>query len=259
MKNKISPLLAGFTAGLFASFILGCSLLQTKPPTTAESALYTITTNWNPTVVSVTNQTTVTNLVPVYITNTVAGAPVIITNTVTVPVPGPATVVTVTNLVPSYQFATAPATSATVQAVGAGINLAAPGIGTIVASALAALLGVWGTLRSRQATQSNAIATSSVQIIEAARNVFASVSPALAASFNNWIVTHQQDAGIANEVAQLVDQVTGNKLGQAAGVGGAQQILAAVTAPLPVASVAVPVASVTPTIAPAATSPAPAA
>ena len=229
MRNKFITCLSLVSA----LFLCGCSGLTSTPPTKAESAVYNVSTNLLPVPAQVTNTVVLTNFVPITVTNTVAGAPVIQTVTNTVFVTN-ATVTTVTNYVQAQQFSVAPATTATIQAGGAVLNTFLPGVGTIVASAVAGMLGLWGTLRSKQATTAQAVAANSVQAIEVARNLTASISPSAATAFNNWLVQHQADAGIASEVAKVVDEIVNTNVGQAAGVGAAQQILAAAAQPIPV-------------------------
>jgi len=234
MKTKLTLIDIVLATALLAT-IVGCSALQTKPPTAVEAGLYQIVTN----TVTVTNTPPpVTNYVsmPIFVTNT--SGTIIISNTPPVPVvtQPPPQVVTVTN----WSYLPSTNTTATIQAVGSAVNIAAPGVGTIIAGLLSVGLGIWGSLRSKQATTSTAIATNTVQAIETARNVIATLSPAAATAYNNWLMAHQQDANIANEVGALVDQVANSNLGQAAGVGAASQIITAATTPIPVATVAKP-------------------
>jgi hypothetical protein len=175
-----------------------------------------------PEVSVVTNTVVVTNLVPVvlertnvvFVTNAVSGAvtgvvvrepvatnmvtavvtnfvPVAYTNYVEVPV---------TNLVAS------PSAEASIQVAGAVINTFAPGIGSIVALALAGLYHGYRQLRNRKVNEAL------VQGVETARAVLATTPQGQAADahFVKWLMDHQKEAGVFASVSTLVDQVVDN-------------------------------------------------
>ncbi len=183
---------------LLLAFSGPCSTTSPQPPPSAlDNAIFKITTN----VTTITNVIIQTNLAPV--TNAV-GQVVIITNLVPVPV-----VVERTNFV--YQ--TGGRTESAANALGAALTaFGVPG-GGLIGAGLIGLVGLWGTYKSRQATTLGTIAGNSTQVIQVARNLIAA-SPngsAIAAKFDAWLIAHQQDANIANEVAAVVDQFVNPK------------------------------------------------
>jgi hypothetical protein len=175
-----------------------------------------------PVVQVVTNTVVVTNLVPqvvertsiVYVTNAASGAvsgyatrepvatnivaavvtnfvPVFYTNLVQVPV---------TNLVAK------PEAEAAIQAAGSVVNTFAPGIGSIVALALAGLYHGYRQVRNRKVNEAL------VQGVETARAVLTTTPQGQAADaqFVKWLMDHQKEAGVFTTVSGLVEQLTDN-------------------------------------------------
>ena len=175
-----------------------------------------------PVVEVVTNTVVVTNLVPqvvertsiVYVTNAVSGAvsgyatrepvatnlvtavvtnfvPVFYTNVVQVPV---------TNLVAK------PEAEAAISAAGSVVNTFAPGIGSIVALALAGLYHGYRQVRNRKVNEAL------VQGVETARAVLTTTPQGQAADaqFVKWLMDHQKEAGVFTTVSGLVEQLTDN-------------------------------------------------
>jgi hypothetical protein len=175
-----------------------------------------------PVVEVVTNTVVVTNLVPqvvertsvVYVTNAASGAvsgyatrepvatnivaavvtnfvPVFYTNVVQVPV---------TNLVAK------PEALGAIEAVGSVTNTFAPGIGSIVALALAGLYHGYRQVRNRKVNEAL------VQGVETARAVLTTTPQGQAADaqFVKWLMDHQKEAGVFTTVSGLVEQLSDN-------------------------------------------------
>jgi hypothetical protein len=203
-------------AALFAvGGLSGCSTLDRA---------YKQEVTWTnaPVVQVVTNTVVVTNLVPqivertsvVYVTNATTGAvsgyatrepvatnivaavvtnfvPVFFTNVVQVPV---------TNLVAK------PEALAAIEAVGSVTNTFAPGIGSIVALALAGLYHGYRQVRNRKVNEAL------VQGVETARAVLTTTpqGQAVDAQFVKWLMDHQKEAGVFTTVSGLVAQLSDN-------------------------------------------------
>ncbi len=135
-----------------------------------------------------TREPVVTNMVTVVATNFV---PVFMTNVVQVPV---------TNLVAK------PEAEAAIQAAGSVVNTFAPGIGSIVALALAGLYHGYRQVRNRKVNEAL------VQGVETARAVLTTTpqGQAVDAQFVKWLMDHQKEAGVFTTVSALVDQVSDN-------------------------------------------------
>ena len=200
-------------AGLMA--ITGCGTLDraynkevtwTNAPAVGVFTNKVVLTNTVPVVtertniVYVTNETTgavsgyvarepvATNLVAVVVTNLV---PVFYTNVVQVPV---------TNLVAK------PEAEAVIQAAGSVVNTFAPGIGSILALALAGLYHGYRQVRNRRVNEAL------VQGVETARAVLTTTPQGQAADaqFVKWLMDHQKEAGVFTTVSGLVEQLTDN-------------------------------------------------
>jgi hypothetical protein len=200
---------------LAVSGLSGCSTLDRA---------YKQEVTWTnaPVVQVVTNTMVVTNLVPqvvertsvVYVTNAVSGAvsgyatrepiatnivalvvtnfvPVFYTNVVQVPV---------TNLVAK------PEAEAGIQAAGYLVNSFAPGVGSILALALAGLYHGYRQVRNRKVNEAL------VQGVETARAVLTTTpqGQAVDAQFVKWLMDHQKEAGVFTTVSGLVEQLTDN-------------------------------------------------
>src|SRR5512137_1174188 len=129
-----------------------------------------------------------TNLVTAVVTNFV---PVFYTNVVQVPV---------TNLVAK------PEAEAVIQAAGSVVNTFAPGIGSIVALALAGLYHGYRQVRNRKVNEAL------VQGVETARAILTTTPQGQAADaqFVKWLMDHQKEAGVFTVVSGLVEQLSDN-------------------------------------------------
>src|SRR5512136_2719954 len=129
-----------------------------------------------------------TNMVTAVVTNFV---PVFYTNVVQVPV---------TNLVAK------PEALATIEATGSVVNAFAPGIGSILALALAGLYHGYRQVRNRKVNEAL------VQGVETARAVLTTTPQGQVADaqFVKWLMEHQKEAGVFSAVSGLVDQLTDN-------------------------------------------------
>ena len=122
----------------------------------------------------------VTNVVPVFYTNVVQ--------------------VPVTNLVAK------PEAEAAIQAAGSVVNTFAPGIGSILALALAGLYHGYRQVRNRRVNEAL------IQGVETARAVLTTTPQGQAADaqFVKWLMEHQKEAGVFTTVSGLVEQLTDN-------------------------------------------------
>ena len=131
----------------------------------------------------------VTNFVPVFYTNVVQ--------------------VPVTNLVAK------PEAEAAIQAAGSVVNTFAPGIGSILALALAGLYHGYRQVRNRKVNEAL------IQGVETARAVLTTTPQGQAADaqFVKWLMEHQKEAGVFTTVSGLVEQLTRQSGGQDDGAG----------------------------------------
>ena len=129
-----------------------------------------------------------TNMVTAVVTNVV---PVFCTNLVQVPVTG---------------LAAKPEAEAAIQAAGSVVNTFAPGIGSILALALAGLYHGYRQVRNRKINEAL------VQGVETARAVLTTTPQGQAADaqFVKWLMEHQKEAGVFTTVSSLVDQLSDN-------------------------------------------------
>ena len=200
----------------------GCSLFSSTqaPPSGIETSLFNIETNVTPG----------SNVVVLIQSTNAAGVPVAtpVTNVV------PAT----TNYVFLSPSAAASAAVQTAQTVASATGTPWAGL---IGAALSGILAIWGTMRNKQANTATALAANTAQILQVARNVISAApnGASIMAQFNNWMLLHQQDANLANEVAGLVDSyVDPNDMALS---GVATQIISTAGVPV-VASPAVTVA-----------------
>ena len=218
MSQEERIIWAGLMAGALALLVAcasGC---------TAVDRAYKQEVSWTnaPVVQVVTNTVLVTNVVPevvertsvVYVTNAASGAvsgyvareavatnlvlavmtnlvPVFYTNIVQVPI---------TNLVAR------PEALAAMDAVGSVVNTFAPGIGSIMALAMAGLYHGYRQVRNRKVTEAL------VQGIETARAVLTTTPQGQAADAQlvKWLMDHQKEAGVFTTVSGLVEQLSDN-------------------------------------------------
>ena len=135
-----------------------------------------------------TREPVATNMVAAVVTNFV---PVFYTNVVQVPV---------TNLVAK------PEAEAAIQAAGSVVNTFAPGVGSILALALAGLYHGYRQVRNRKVNEAL------VQGVETARAVLTTTPQGQAADaqFVKWLMDHQKEAGVFTTVSGLVEQLSDN-------------------------------------------------
>ena len=220
----------GLMLGVALLLLSGCA--STKPPSALEQSLFNITTNVKPQVVLQTN------LVPVYQTNVVVQT-VTVTNQVGVPVMVPVTnlttivtyqtnVVTATNFVAGYTLSANATTQATAGVAGTLSDLGMPGTGSLVTMGLLGLAAAWAGIRNRQYSGQNSALQQTSGVLAQNIATFMQVleqtpqGKQLAPLLQNYLSTHQMEAGVIAQVAGLATQV--DPL-QAA--GAAQKILEA--------------------------------
>ena len=210
---------------LLTGLVAGCSMLASKPPSALETKLYDIKTNQVPVVVLRTNVVTVTETNVVTVRNPVTQV-IYQTNQVTVQIVG-TNIVTVTNLVPAYDFTPKASAVADAQITGGVINTVFPGWGSVVSYGLTGLLALWGGLRTKK---QNANTANLTQAIETARSVIKSLpnGATIGTQFDNFLVQHQTDANLLDEIGTIVDSTVNPDAAQ----GAATKIIQLVTTPL---------------------------
>lgn len=179
---SLTLLTAAITAASF-----GCASFGSRPPTKFEQGLFDVQTNLTPVFRYITNH--------IYLTNIVDAKPVIVTNTI---------VEQKTELVPTYVFT--PNTNATVITEIGRTTGNFFGVGGAVGTALAALFGTWASLRSHKQGQIN---SNLAQAIETARSILLTTPKGqdLDREFMTWLVKHQAEAGVLQQVTDLVDRM----------------------------------------------------
>jgi hypothetical protein len=210
-----ATLLAGALAFLVAC-ASGCSTL--------DRAAYRQEVTWTnaPVVQVFTNTVVVTNTVPVvlertnmlYVTNATSGA--VAGYAVREPVATNMVAAVVTNFVPVFMtnlvqvpvtnLVAKPEAEAAIQAAGSVVNTFAPGIGSIVALALAGLYHGYRQVRNRKVNEAL------VQGVETARAVLTTTpqGQTIDAQFVKWLMDHQKEAGVFTTVSGLVEQLSDN-------------------------------------------------
>ena len=229
LKIKLTLALILLT-GLAPVAFLGCSALTSAPPTKVESALFNVQTNVTPIAVLQTNFVTQT----VFQTNVVTVRNPVTevmyqTNQVTQVMQTVGTnIVTVTNLVPSYAFTVKTNVSNDVNALGTVASTFFPGFGGLISTGIAGLLGLWATMRTK--ANGNQIAANLTQAIQTARSVIKSLpnGAAIGTQFDSFLVQHQTDANLLDEIGKIVDATVNNDQAQ----GAATKIINLVTTPL---------------------------
>lgn len=178
---------------LIAVLLTACA--STTPPTKTEQALYNITTNYTPKLVIVTN-TVVVDVIS-YRTNEV-GITQLVTNKVAMNRTEEKTV-----QVPDYVYEAKDSTKTVAQLVGTGVNAIAPGVGTIVSTAMLALLAAWGHWRGNK---NKTVATTVIQELEAVREFIKTLPDG--SNYDQAIVTflkdHQVETGVATQVMGIL-------------------------------------------------------
>ena len=189
---KLQNLLA---ASCLLLFITACAAFKNgSPPTKAEQQLFTVTTNYVPAVVTVTNPPTAPGLPP--------------------------TVSTQTNLVPTYNWAPGPV----VKDVQTGVGII-PGYGGLAGTAIGALAALWAWFRGSKNYNTGATLA---QSIEAIREVIKTLpnGAAIDSQLTTWLQQHQNDTGTTTQVLSMLENDVSNPDAKAA----AAQIIAAINA-----------------------------
>jgi hypothetical protein len=180
--------------------IVSCAAFRNgSPPTKAEQALFSVQTNYVPTIVTVTNPPTVTGQPPV--------------------------VTTQTNLQPTYTYSPGPTITS-----AEGVASLIPGYGGIAGTAIGALAALWAWLRS---SKNGATAATLAQEIEAIRGVIKALpnGSTLDTALTNWLTQHQAETGTIQSVLTILENDVSNPNATVA----AQQIIAAINALNPTA------------------------
>lgn len=153
--------------------MIGCAGFRNgSPPTKAEQALFTVTTNYTPTLITVTNPPSA---------------------------PGqPPTVSITTSNVPSYNYAP----GAGIQAAQGAASLI-PGYGSLAGMGIGALAAIWGWIRS---SKNGATAATLAQSIEALREFIKGLPNGsnMDLVLTNWLQQHQADTQTLNNVLTLL-------------------------------------------------------
>lgn len=204
-KNKlIRSVITGILVGLIMGSVgVGCATLTARPPSAFEGKVYDVKTNQVPVVVLQTNIVTITQTNQVLQTNVVTGV-VTLTNLVTIETTPH--IITITNIIPAYEFTPKPATTDTITGVGSLVNAIIPGFGGLVTTIGTGLVGLWGYLRTKK--QRNEWAGNLSQAIETARSVIKSLPNGnqVGSAFDKFLIDHQTDADLAKQIAAIVDQ-----------------------------------------------------
>lgn len=245
MKNPFAPLteirkhateLCVFGVLILIGVLSGCSLVgaNPKPPTKTEGLFFNTITNY----VNVTNQVPVA--VAVYHTNEVVFVHTNEQNQVVTTVSNVVNQVWVTNTipqvvtVPQYVNTVKPEVSTDLGTIGGILNTFFPGAGAIGVQAILALLGGWAYLRSsKQGDTSTALA----QEIESIRQFIKTLPSGQQydSELVKFLQEHQNEAGVAQQVAAILQNRISNPDAKAAaqGVIDALNALKAITTPLP--------------------------
>jgi len=189
---KLRNLLA---ASLILLFVSGCASWRNgSPPTKTEAQLFTVTTNYVPAVVTVTNPPTAPGLPP--------------------------TITTQTNQIPTYTYTPGP----TIKDVQTGVGLI-PGYGGLAGTAIGALAALWAWFRGSKNYNTGATLA---QSIEAIREVIKTLpnGAAIDSQLTTWLQQHQNDTGTTTQVLSMLENDVSNPDAKAA----AAQIIAAINA-----------------------------
>ena len=234
MKEKLRLISPLALCSLFAVLLIaaGCSLFGSNPspPSKTESALFNVQTNYVPVVVAQTNIIPVTvyrtNEVQQTVTN-VQGVLETRTNVLVVPVTVYQTnVVASTNQQAQYNYS--PGSGIT--GVEGGLS-AIPVYGTLASTALAGLAAIWGWLRS---SKNRSTAANTMQVVETLRQFIKTLPNGT--TYDNalmqWAQAHQAEAGVLNNVLNILQSEVSNPNAQFA----AQSVIATInglTGPTP--------------------------
>lgn len=196
MKNKVTLLITIIGA---AALIVGCDTFSTnqKPPSATEARLFDVQTNYVPITVTVTNVVQHTNTVMVTnaADNTVSSSEV---------VTGQPVVSQEQTNKAVYSYNPRPGVTGTITALGNASSPFTAGIGTMVASGLVALYGLWGHMRSSKLVDTS---TALTQEIEAIRSFILTLPQGtkVDAAVTQFMQQHQTEAGVAQTVLKLID------------------------------------------------------
>ena len=181
----------------FAAALVGCGTVPTK----LEQKFYDIETNTLPRVV------VVTNVVPVYVTNTLpqatsaAGVP---TNAIEV-VSWRTNVVVQTNFVEAYTYTPNTNAARLVSTASSAASLFGPW-GELVGLVLGGVIGGYGMLRSSRASKTAGVLA---QVIETGRQVLQATpqGQVLDEQWKLWMMQHQAEQGVMTDVLKLLQSV----------------------------------------------------
>jgi hypothetical protein len=190
MKKLLIP-------ALLASILIGCS--TSTPPTKTEQKLFTITTNYVPEIVVVTNS---------------------------------GQVVTQVVQTPSYTYAPGPGGDAVKGVAGTIGNIASPGVGGPIASGIVGLgLALWAWVRG---SKQSAVANNLGQAIEVARELIKSLpnGTAIDSTYTTWLQQHQSEAGVIPQVLDILDKTVDTPLAKQT-ADQLRAALAAIQSPAP--------------------------
>ena len=174
-------------------FLSACTAFRNgSPPTKAEQQLFTVQTNYVPSVITVTNPPAAPGLPP--------------------------TVTTQTNLTPNYTYSPGPV----IKDVQTGVGLI-PGYGSLAGMGIGVLAALWGWIRS---SKNGTTAATLAQSVETIREFIKTLPNG--ANYDNaltsWLQQHQADTGTIDSVLALLEKDVSNADAQVA----AQQIRATI-------------------------------
>lgn len=175
--------------------IVSCAAFRNgSPPTKTEQALFTVTTNYVPSVVTVTNPTAAPGQPPI--------------------------VVQETNLVPTYTYGP----GHVVKDVEAGLSVI-PVYGSLASGALGILAGIWGWFRS---SKNYGTGVDLAQSIETIREFVKQLPNGATydSALTTWLQAHQAQSGTVDGVLQMLE----NDVSNPDALVAAQQIRAAIQA-----------------------------
>lgn len=200
--KKIAPFL--FVALCALLYQVGCA---SRPPTVLERRYFDIQTNVVPVVQVQTNIVPITLLQTNTITVTnVQGVLEVRTNIVLIPAYQTNTI-TVTNRQESYVY-TPGAGASEIQQVGGAIG-SLFGVGGIVSTAIGAFFSLWGYGRSKK----NYVTAANVaQTVEVLREFIKSLPDGSAydTALVQWMQAHQAEAGVMNQVIDILQRDVNN-------------------------------------------------
>ena len=177
------------------ALLVGCTSFRNgAPPTKTEQALFTVITNYVPSVVTVTNPPTAPGLPPV--------------------------VAQVTNLTPTYTYTSGP-TVGTAQAIAQAV----PGYGGLISGGIGVLAAVWGWFRSSKNKDTGVTLAQSIEVIRE----FIKTLPngnTYDTALTAWLQQHQAETGTVADVLNILENDVSNPDAQVA----AKQLLATIKA-----------------------------